>query len=162
MVQTSAQHLSQMDTTSPRLETVLESLVKEQRPSWQDASFSVAKEQLVEEYFFGQSNREVEVVDSSSTSDCSSRSSPKSSSRQAAGSVEKEYGRRAVFVVLTGGHTKPAAPLASEAKEALLARAKEVEEILNTWQPSHIHISSAAKKVDTGSLYQFLICASFR
>ena len=62
-------------------------------------------------------------------------------------SVAKEYGRRAVFVVLTGGHTKPAVPLTAEAEEMLLARSKEVEKLLNIWQPSIVHISSVAKKV---------------
>ena len=156
----SAQHLSQMDTRSPRLESGLESLGKEQEPSWQDANFSVAKEQLVEEYFFGQSNLE-DAADYSNTSDCSSQLSPKSSSCHAEKkerSVKKdgEYGRRAVFVVLTGGHTKPAAPLTAEAEEMLLARAKEVEELLNIWQPSLVHISSVAKKVGPALVYHNL------
>ena len=143
------QRLSQTDSKSLRLESGLESLTREQELSWQDASFSVAKEQLVEEYFLGQSNLEA-AADDSNTSDCSSQSSPKSSSCQVERkerSVVREYGRRAVFVVLTGGHTKPAAPLTAEAEELLLARVKEVEELLNTWHPSLVHVSSVAKKV---------------
>ena len=139
---------------------------------WQDASFTVAKEQLVGEFFFGQGSLEVEagedisstddsltMTDSPSASDSSCQSSPiksRSCSAERTGNSRDrvvEYGRRAVFVVLTGGHTKPAVPPTEKAKEVLQARAKEVEELLNTWHPSVIHTSTIGKKVRLGSLH---------
>ena len=153
-------------------EVGLKNLGKEHELYWQDASFTVAKEQLVGEFFFGQGSLEVEaaedssstddsltMTDSPSASDSSRQSSPiksRSCSAEVTGNSRDrvvEYGRRAVFVVLTGGHTKPAVPLTVEAKEVLHARAKEVEDLLNKWQPSVIHTSTIGKKVRLGSLH---------
>ena len=146
-----------MDAPSLCLESGLESPGKGQEAEWQDASFTFAKEKLVEEFFLGQRGPEVvaaqdRLIFDSSASDCSCQLSPKSTphpteSKGRRTEKRREFGRRAVFVVLTGGHTKPAVPLTREAKEALLERMREVEGILNIWQPSVIYTSTVTKKV---------------
>ena len=130
--------------------------------NWQYASFDEVKKQLVGDFFHNQRNPDAESSQGikardikAGTSESSGESSPArtctspESAEQSEMSAVKcsEYGRRAVFIVLSGGHSKPAVPLTPEAEGALLVRVNEVKGLLNVWKPVEVHTSTIGKKV---------------
>ena len=130
--------------------------------NWQYASFDEVKKQLVQDFFHNQRNPDAEFSEgikpkdikagasgsSGESSPATTHTSPEPAEQRGRSAVKgSEYGRRAVFIVLSGGHSKPAVPLTPEAEGALLVRVKEVKGLLNVWKPVEVHTSTLGKKV---------------
>ena len=130
--------------------------------NWQYASFDEAKEQLVRDFFHNQRNPDAEFSEGikprdikagtigsrGESSPATTNTNPRPAEQRGRSAVKgSEYGRRAVFIVLSGGHSKPAVPLTPEAEGALLVRVKKVKGLLNVWKPVEVHTSTLGKKV---------------
>jgi len=136
--------------------------------NWQYASFDEVKKQLVQDFFHNQRNPDAEFSEgikpkdikagasgsSGESSPATTHTSPEPAEQRGRSAVKgSEYGRRAVFIVLSGGHSKPAVPLTPEAEGALLVRVKEVKGLLNVWKPVEVHTSTLGKKVRLDAIF---------
>jgi len=132
--------------------------------NWQYASFDEVKKQLVADFFHNQRNpdegikaRDIKAGSSESSGESSparTYTSPESAEQREMSAVKcSEYGRRAVFIVLSGGHSKPAVPLTPEAEGALLVRVNEVKGLLSVWKPVEVHTSTLGKKVRLDAIF---------